>query len=160
MGAWSEWLQAVAERSHERARWLVRVFRGENDRKAVGAGVLVDESRFLTCAHVAASGGTAPGRVWVDFPFVAPGERREAALAPDGWHPRTADGRGDLALFVLADLPTGAVPAPLRRPARVGGHGFRAYGFPPGHPDGDWAAGSILGDAGPGHISWRWSRGT
>ena len=65
---------------------------------------------------------------------------------------RTADGRGDLALFVLADLPTGAVPAPLRRPARVGGHGFRAYGFPPGHPDGDWAAGSILGDAGPGHI--------
>jgi WD40 repeat protein len=114
--------------------------------------VLVDESHVLTCAHVAAANGLAPGRVWVDVPFVAPGERREAALAPEGWYPRTPDGRGDLALFTLAGLPAGAVPAPLRRPGRAGGHGFRAYGFPPGHRDGDWAAGSILGDAGPGHI--------
>ena len=105
----------------------------------------------LTCAHVVADGLEAPALVWVEFPFVGP-DRVAARVAPDGWHPATANGFADIALLELADeVPDGVEPARLRIPGPQVGHGFRVFGFPRGHDDGVWATGEVEG---PAHGEW------
>ncbi|WP_166655416.1 VMAP-C domain-containing protein [Actinorugispora endophytica] len=134
--------------------WRVRVLNRVGE--AVGAGVLIDENRVLTCAHVVAdalgapSDGPRPHDVLrVDFLGRDP-VRVECRVHEDGWYP-ILDLRGDLAVLeLLAEPPYGAGPAALRRwdgaaPTRV-----RAFGHPAREPDGRWAHARTVASAGPG----------
>ncbi len=135
--------------------WQVRVL--DQDGRIAGAGVLVDARHVLTCAHVV---NTALGRgedstrpdqaVRVDF-LQADEDPIPARVLTDGWIPAAADGRRDVAVLALPhDAPRGTGPAPLRRPARLLGHRFDAFGFPRGYDTGVSATGQLRRPAGPG----------
>jgi tetratricopeptide (TPR) repeat protein len=127
--------------------------------RVVGAGFLVGERQVLTCAHVVAQafGITAntsnppQGKVYLDFPLVAP-ERRVTALVT-AWQPALADGSGDVAGLELETIPPEGVQAVQLIVARdVWGHRFRAFGFPDRFDNGVWASGQMLGPEAAGWI--------
>jgi WD40 repeat protein len=152
-----------ASRENLVARALVRVL--DRSTEPVGFGLLVASGKVVTCAHVAAlSFGETPGpeiqpppgRVLLDFPFLAPG--RILTAEPVAWQQSVDRGGnaealvrdgGDVAGLVLdSEAPPGAVPLALTRGGNVGGHGFQAYGY----RDSDvgaamptWVPGRILG---------------
>jgi hypothetical protein len=97
--------------------------------EVLGAGLLVDPSRLLTCAHVVA--GLA--RVQVTFPGVADGLAASVEVCGD-WR-RTGD-EGDLAVLTL-DREVGIAPARFATdPAGRWAHGrLGALGFPAGSAD-------------------------
>ncbi|MBM0232163.1 trypsin-like peptidase domain-containing protein [Micromonospora sp. STR1_7] len=105
---------------HGNEPWPVRI-RGRGPQgEVLGAGMLVDERRVLTCAHVVAGASdqphTAPaGPVDVDLIGQPGSPRVSARVVPGCWVPPTDGGGGDVALLELArPLPPGAY-APLRR---------------------------------------------
>jgi Trypsin-like serine proteases, typically periplasmic, contain C-terminal PDZ domain len=124
----------------------VRIY-ATDEKTIVGSGFLVGRREVLTCAHVVTRAlglpddtpEPPPGRVSLDFPFRAPGQRLAARVVR--WHPQ-----GDIAVLELeSDPPAGTEPAPLVEGSDLWGHPFRAFGFPAGHPEGVWASGIIRG---------------
>lgn len=126
------------DRDRDRPPWLARL---HDDRGAVqGAGVLIDDDRVLTCAHVvAACAGDArlarredrpQAVVHVEFPF-AGGGQAAAGVAAEGWVRVAPDESGDIAVLRLDRPVPGARPAPMRRPSQLNGHRFSMHGFPP-----------------------------
>jgi Trypsin-like peptidase domain len=108
--------------------WRVRIRTGDGS-GILGAGILVDDDRVLTCAHVV--GGH--GRVVADFTSVpgAPSVEAEAAegcVVPD----RVAGGdhSGDVALLRLAKPRPAGHRAVLHRVSPVG-RDVTMYGYPP-----------------------------
>ena len=127
--------------------------------RVVGAGFLVGERQVLTCAHVVAQafGITAntldppQGKVYLDFPLVAP-EQRVTALVT-AWQPTLTDGSGDVAGLELETIPPDGVQAvQLIVAGDVWGHCFRAFGFPDRLDNGVWASGQMLGPEATGWI--------
>src|SRR6185437_9661564 len=117
-----------------------------------GAGVVIDSSRVLTCAHVVISDGTVRAPLWVAFPKAAGSARRIVTSVRHSY----ARPVRDLAVLVLADpVPEGAEPAPLRLPGGLDlvGQGWWAFGFPEGDPVGDSADG-LVGSS----LSYGWVR--
>ena len=139
--------------SPERPPWQVRI-RRTRDTAPVGAGLLCTDCHVVTCAHVIAPTETAPtGPVFVEFQFADRHEPIPAEVIRGGWHPEKPDGSGDIAVLALhGRLPSGAEAALLREAEHVGGHRFRAYGYPQGHTDnGVWSRGTIVGSA---EVEW------
>lgn len=113
--------------------WSVAIHASATDDQPLGAGVVVDRSVVLTCAHILGQAGEPLPEVWIAFPKasgVSYLERRRVPL------PGLADGWGkhvDLALLELTDpVPATVIPARLRclPNAEIVGHRWWAFGFP------------------------------
>ena len=138
------------------APWHARIKGPEGP---VGAGVLVDSRRIVTCAHVIAAAldvndltRRPTGMVTIDFPQCAPSEIRSARVLPDGWFPgRPGVGVGDLAMLeVLGDDVSCTGAAPLRYAGNASGRVLGVLGHPAGYDMGTWARTSLTGVGGPG----------
>ena len=127
--------------------WTVAIHAGRSDDKPLGAGVVIDATRVLTCAHVLQhQSGQWRDEVWVAFPKtdVPVGERRPVASYGRDGHSRGAD----LAVLELAEpVPAAVSPAPLRclPAAQLRGRAWWAFGF----PNGDLAGNAADGTLGP-----------
>ena len=137
------------------ASWHARII---GPRGPVGAGVLVDSRRILTCAHVVGDALdladlTQPpaGLVTVDFPQNARSEIRTAQVAAGGWFPgRPALRAGDLAMLeVLGDVVGSTDPAPLGNARDNGSGTLGVLGHPAGYDMGAWARARLTGVGGP-----------
>ena len=138
------------------APWHARIM---GPRGPVGAGVLVDSRRIVTCAHVIGEAlglrdltQTPGGLVTIDFPQGAESEIRTARVMPKDWFPgRPGSGAGDLAMLeVLGDEVRSTGPAPLRYAGGDGKRVFGVLGHPAGHDMGTWARATLTGIGGPG----------
>lgn len=143
-----------AGRLAQRPPWLVRLPDTQGTGVA-GAGVLIDPSHVLTCAHVVArqagrsahaDGDLTDDAVHVEFPFTDGAPRCAARVVR--WQPIGADQSGDLAVLRL-DRPIEVTPAPLASPRSCQGHGFTVHGFPGGDPAARQARGTLGGASGP-----------
>lgn len=124
-----------------------------NNVGVAGAGLLIDESHFLTCAHVLnyAQGRLADcqrnpeGAFQVDFPLVAPNLFLLTEVVE--WHPRQQNGTGDIAVLRLTQdvtLPSGTSPAWIIPITEVNGHQCHAYGYPQHYEiPGRWSKGIL-----------------
>src|SRR5664279_3627014 len=111
--------------------WIVAVHDRKNKDSLLGAGVVIDAFRVLTCAHVV--GARPPSDLGVAFP-----------RATDPYQPLAAVGvvkasgheLADVAVLELTSpLPDGVEPARLRRPKGVEllpNPSWWAFGFPRG----------------------------
>jgi V8-like Glu-specific endopeptidase len=147
--------------------WIVRIYAptAAESQNIVGAGVLLDDSHVLTCAHVVESAyhprENAQSRippegatVVLDFPNV-PASVTSAVVVSEEYRPADPDDRGDVAILrLLQPAPAGISPAPLGAVSAVG-HECRVLGFPKGKKDGRWAVGTVRGAAGP---DWTWQQ--
>jgi hypothetical protein len=94
--------------------WVAAVHRSEHDFEPIGAAVLVDEDRLLTCAHVVMSDGVVREPLWIAFPKADCPRRRVGSVAVAYSLPVR-----DLAVLVLQEpVSAGVQPAPLRCGAR------------------------------------------
>lgn len=138
------------------APWHVRIMGAHGP---VGAGVLVDSRRIVTCAHVISRALNLSnpmqqpvGLITVDFPQCQPGEVRSARVTTRGWFPRRpGSGAGDLALLeVLGEDVRCTGPATLRPAGNDDTRRYGVLGHPDGHDEGTWARATITGVGGPG----------
>lgn len=122
------------------------------DGQAVGAGVLFETNRILTCAHVIShalriSVDSEPNAtVQLDFPLSS--SRRCYQGRVISWH--SEEGH-DLAVLQLhGDLQDEIMPVRLiaDESKNLWGHTFRTYGFPRRFELGVWSAGKVLGPTG------------
>ncbi|MET8232155.1 trypsin-like peptidase domain-containing protein [Micromonospora sp. NPDC005298] len=98
--------------------WPVRI-RGPQG-EVLGAGMLIDDRRILTCAHVVADASHDPhavprGPIGVDLVGQPGSPSVSARVVPDCWVLPTDEGGGDIALLELARPLTSGAYAPLRR---------------------------------------------
>lgn len=120
--------------------WVVKIHTSEDGSPLLGGGVVLDDHRVLTCAHVAGvwdeAGGAWAERetgVWVSFPNAeaCDAERRfpvEWVALPSG----DREGIRDVAVLHLAGPPPASVPAAPRqcvRPDELRRRRWRALGF-------------------------------
>lgn len=137
------------------APWHTRIMTPEGP---VGAGVLVDSRRILTCAHVIGEAldlsdltQRPGGLVTIDFPQSAQSEVRTARVMAEGWFPHPGLRAGDLAMLeVLGDEVRGTGPAPLRSAGGDNDRVFGVLGHPAGYEIGVWAFAKLTGIGGPG----------
>ena len=126
--------------------WVAAVHASEDDVDPIGAAVVVDANRVLTCAPVVASeDGTVREPLWVSFPKAVRWPRRRVAAVAVAYSPPVRD----LAVLVLqAPVPAGVEAAPLRfpRPADLAGRAWWAFGFPDRDTVGD-AVDGVVGAA-------------
>ncbi|MGH8904275.1 MAG: trypsin-like peptidase domain-containing protein, partial [Egibacteraceae bacterium] len=129
--------------------WVAAVHASEDDDAPLGAAVVIDERRLLTCSHVA---GALEGTLWVAFP-----------KADDAFGPRRRVGEVRVAGPKLADLavleldepvPLGVASAPLRcpKPADVVSLRWWAFGFAGRDPLGNCADGVVGAALGYGWV--------
>jgi WD40 repeat protein len=122
---------------------VAAIHAAEGDAGPVGAGVVVDAHRVLTCAHVVLSAdGVAREPLWVSFPKVDGWPRRQVATVTAAYSLPAQD----LAVLVLREpVPAGVEAAPLRcpNPADLAGRTWWAFGFPGRDPVGDCADGVV-----------------
>lgn len=127
------------------ATWVAAIHVSENDFQPLGAAVVLDEHRVMTCAHVVMSDpGELRNDIWVSFPKSAddPYLRRRAVSIDFSYDPPTKD----LAILVFEEaLPIGVEPAQLRllKPEEVVRQQWWAFGFPDRDPIGDSADGLV-----------------
>ncbi len=138
--------------------WVVSVHATTERATPVGTGVVIDDTRILTCRHVArlAASSTGLGRVRfvkrrsesADYPSV-PVARWGPALNQD------CEDHCDIVVGHLAGpIPDGVTPARLRNP----GHGelhaksWWSFGFGRGDHYGDEASGAVGSEAGMGWL--------
>lgn len=116
-----------------------------------GAGVLLDEHRVLTCAHVvknaAAHPGGAAAHVRVKSVACRPEWSRTARVAPGTWVYRDGTRRGDVVLLEL-DEPPGCDARTKLWKVPISGGRVRVYGFPGVEPDGVGVDAELAGSGG------------
>jgi hypothetical protein len=123
--------------------WVAAIHGSRADFCPLGAGLVLDERRVLTCAHVicGADGELRPA-LWVAFPK---GDDPYARVAVSGV--RVAPQRvADLVVLTLAEpVPPGVVAAPLRcpKPGDLLDRSWWAFGFAGGQPLGNSAEGRV-----------------
>jgi WD40 repeat protein len=121
--------------------WVAAIHASEGDFAPRGTGLVIDERRVLTCAHVVRS---ADGpMLWVAFPK---GDDPLALRVPVTDIRVAGAGMADLAvLHLAAPVPQGVTAAPLRcpKPVDLVGHRWWAFGFASGDPLGNAADGAI-----------------
>ncbi|MEV0131621.1 trypsin-like peptidase domain-containing protein [Dactylosporangium sp. NPDC050688] len=132
------------------APWAAAVYAATNERQALGAGVVIDAQRILTCKHVVQDAIAAKSPLWVAFPKagVARHVRRVVAEV------RVADA-DDLAILVLTEpVPAQVTPAPLRSPqaADLVDERWWAFGFPADSDHGADAHGTVGTDLAYGWV--------
>ena len=123
--------------------WVAAIHAAAGDAGPVGAGVVLDATRVLTCAQVVMTAdGTVREPLWVSFPKADRWPRRRVATVTLAYSPPVRD----LAVLVLQDpVPVGVQAAPLRcpKPADLAGQAWWAFGFPGRDPVGDSADGLV-----------------
>jgi WD40 repeat protein len=131
--------------------WVAAIHTSAQGGAPVGGGVVIDERRVLTCAHVVMPGGVplAADAIWVAFPKADPPVaarcRVAAVAAPDGGF----DEDRDVAVLELeVPVPDGVTPARLRcpTPKALVGTKWWAFGFPAKQRRGS-AADGVIGTA-------------
>ena len=134
-----------------RSTWVVAIHARADPSRPLGSGVVIDEHRVLTCAHVL--GSRAAADLGIAFPRAddpyQPLARVKEIRASS--HPQA-----DLAVLELSGvLPAGIEPARLRRPkgAELVPKRWWAYGFPGGDPIGNDAHGTVGAD-----LTFGWAR--
>jgi hypothetical protein len=154
------------------ASWVVSVHLTASDFSPIGAGVVIDGFRVLTCGHFADRGAD----LWVAFPKCET-DPAEGGLVPrrrvaSVRRPAEQPGQDlfDLAVLVLAEqIPARVQPAALRlaKPQELviqggSGHPVRwwAFGFPGGAPKGNSAYGAVGEALGHGWVRLDTDAGT
>ncbi|MFC3351049.1 trypsin-like peptidase domain-containing protein [Streptomyces echinoruber] len=134
---------------HREHPWRVRV--DDDGGTPCGAGVLLDDRRVLTCAHVVRLAGAEPGgstpRLRISSVACRPEWTRTARVVPGSWVHRDGTRRGDVALLRL-DEPAGCGIRTTLWKAPVSGGRVRVYGFPQAEPYGVAADAELAGPAG------------
>jgi hypothetical protein len=134
--------------------WTAAIHASEDDLAPIGTGLVIDERRILTCAHVVVSGGQRRDPLWVAFP-----------KAPGAWNVRCRVakviyreplGLADVAVLLIDGVvPAGVIAAPLRCPVpdALVGRLWWAFGF---------ANRDLLGNVADGtvgaHLGYGWIR--
>lgn len=145
--------------------WVVSVHASEEAESVLGGGIVLDERRILTCAHVverktgggkSLEAGTWQAReAWVGFPKAEDGGSDRRVPVERVAFPAPGARVRDLAVLHLAEpVPAGVTVAPLRCP-RSGdlvGRRWWVFGFPGGDPVGDSADGRVGAALGHGWI--------
>jgi WD40 repeat protein len=124
--------------------WTAAIHRSRDDRQPIGAGVVIDEKRVLTCAHVVRYEQQWRDEVWVAFPKAPVPGRERRQVARYATHYDTD--RVDLVVLELAEpVPAQVTPARIRclPPATLGGLDWWAFGFPGRQEAGDEARGTV-----------------
>jgi hypothetical protein len=133
--------------------WVGAIHVSEHDLEPIGAAVVIDARRVLTCAHVVTRpDGGIIDPLWVAFPKAAGVPRRRVAESAVEDEPPVKD----LAILVLGeDVPAGVQAAPLRcpKPSDVVSKQWWAYGFPERDPIGNSADG-LVGES----LAYGWVR--
>jgi WD40 repeat protein len=136
--------------------WAVAVY-GDEHSGALGAGVVIDARRVLTCARVCADlideNGEPLGPLRVRFSKASPPVPGTQSRRVIGVH--LPEGEYDLAVLLLEEaVPAGVRAARLRRPVPedLVGLGWWAFGFPEGQRLGDEAYGTVGAAAGEGFV--------
>jgi WD40 repeat protein len=129
--------------------WIVSIHATKDDYTPLGTGVVIDEWRVLTCAHVAAQ---SPDELWAAFPMALDSDVRRRVVD------RRADHRlvADVAVLGLdGPVPPGAGPARVKCPpaSALQGHRWWALGFTGGSPLGN-SAGGVVGE----QLAYGWVR--
>lgn len=123
--------------------WAIAVHAGEDDEDdPLGTGVVIDERRVLTCAHVA----EAVSEIWVSFPKVAGGNSdQRLPVERVVWPARRARVKDLAVLYLSRPVPAGVSPAPLRcpKPGDLVPKRWWAFGFPDQDPLGNSADGRV-----------------
>ncbi len=123
--------------------WVGAIHATESDHSPLGAAVVIDARRVLTCAHVVLTASDErPGALWVSFPKAATRERRRVVSIDSAYEAPVRD----LAVLTLDhEIPPGVDVAPLRcpKPADLVGLRWWAFGFPDRDPLGDSADGQV-----------------
>ena len=134
--------------------WTAAIHLTDSDFSPLGTGLVIDERRVLTCAHVVLLGGKRRDSLWVAFPKV-----------PEAWNTRRQVidvvyqepfNIADVAILILDDeIPSGVTPAPLRcpEPGDLVGGLWWAFGFANGDPFGSVADGTV-----GAHLGYGWVR--
>ena len=134
---------------------MAAIYASQDDPVPLGAAVVIDKDRVLTCAHVVTSEeGTILDGLWVGFPKADQAANRRqlvASVAVPGSSADTLDdhARGrddDIAVLVLAGrVPPGVSAAPLKCPRSndLVGRRWWAFGFPANRRRGSTADGVV-----------------
>ncbi|MEV5496996.1 trypsin-like peptidase domain-containing protein [Nonomuraea fuscirosea] len=130
------------------ASWVAAIYTSENARQPTGAGVVIDERRVLTCAHLLADTSAEPANVltslWIEFPKAYDALDVRIRGVVKAVATKAAD---DVAIILLdTPIPEGIIPARIRslNPDDLGrGDHWWAFGFPHADPFGDSASGII-----------------
>ena len=144
--------------------WVAAVHASETDDSPLGCGIVIDEYRILTCAHVAGRkvqtgsslAWTANASIWVAFPKAEEGGFCRRLRVDNVVFPTDSGKARDLAVLYLPEpVPGGVAPAPLRCPksADLVSQRWWAFGFPyEDDPMGDAADGIVGASLGYGWI--------
>ena len=97
----------------QKTPWVVAIYGSESGGEPLGAGVVIDSRRLLTCAHVVLRDEIDRENLWVAFPFAKPrAERRYRADPPIAPGDGELDEDQDVALLVLDEpVPAGVAAA-------------------------------------------------
>ncbi len=147
---------------------LVRILKktsdgdGRSTLQPVGAGFLVSDRHFLTCAHVVAGELGKPdyqkqmpeGTVYIDFPLIV--KRPSMKVKVVKWRPVKENAvKGDIEdIAVLELLPEAAHSAQITdiEVDQFVEFPVKMFGFPKGMDAGDWRNGTATGPIGDGLI--------
>src|ERR1700678_4834199 len=112
--------------------WVAAIHTSRDDGDPIGTGIVLDDRRILTCAHVIKNAEEC----WVAFPHARAAYAARRAVDRDRDARRDAAAQGeDLAILTLAQsIPAGVTHAPLRypEPEALTGRPWWAFGFPEG----------------------------
>jgi hypothetical protein len=132
--------------------WVASIHASGDAYESLGSGVVLDDRRVLTCAHVVGRKdddriwAEKTPRVWVTFPKVQEGDSDRRLPVGKIVFPEAAARVKDLAVLHLAEpVPPGVTAAPLRcpMPSDLVAKRWWAFGFPDGDPIGDSADGQV-----------------
>jgi len=123
--------------------WVAAVHEHEGDANPIGAAVVVDADRLLTCAHVVVrADGKVQEPLWVSFPKADGCPWRLVS----SWMLAYSPPATDLAVLILSrPIPADVEAAPLKypKPMDLVNNAWWAFGFPDGDPIGDSANGRV-----------------
>ena len=131
--------------------WVAAVYESEKDWRPLGAAVVLDSDRILTCGHVISDNGVKHTELWAAFPMVTNRRRRIEEIEID-YNPPVVD----VAVLTLAEsVPLGVTAAPLQcqPPDKLKRGRWWAFGFPDRDPIGNSASGTV-GEA----LAYGWVR--
>src|SRR5262249_55111777 len=133
------------------ASWIVAVHESEDDLEPLGTAVVLDERRFLTCAHVVAQRWNNELPLWMAFPVADEATDERRRVAPVQFSRPVYD----LALLHLeGPIPPGVDAAPFRCPKGddLVGQTWSAFGFARRSPLGNSSYGLVGSALGYGFI--------
>jgi hypothetical protein len=140
---------------------IVRIF-SHSGNNVIGAGFLVSETHLFSCTHIVTQALGIPENttkvptdaVYLDFPFVAPGEILTARVVL--WRPTHEE--NITVLELTAPPPQAVQPVDVLVADDVWQHSFQLFGFPRRQKEGTWASGIFQEEQANGWIPLKASK--